>query len=202
MVGNSSGTFEKGETAMRQLSITPSITVTIGRHTRIYFAFVTTAPAELDSPATVTLHASTFSDVVGFAADPVTHDELRGRAPGRLVLVDAMELRRRSPGGHRAPDPCSFPIPVRQRTRRSAYHAMFVDVCGRKLERGLCQNRVTRPPKPHSNSVIYGDAPRHIVVAEVVDGNCVAALRYALVRAARVDFQACSFNHSDISPHL
>ena len=77
---------------MRQLSITPSITVTIGHHTRQYLAFVTTAPAELDSPATVTLHASTFSDVVGFAAEPITHDELRGRAPGRLVLVDAMEL--------------------------------------------------------------------------------------------------------------
>ena len=76
----------------RQLSITPSITVTIGRHTRQYFAFVTSAPAELDSPATVTLHTSTFSDVVGFAAEPITHDELRGRAPGRLVLVDAMEL--------------------------------------------------------------------------------------------------------------
>ena len=77
---------------MHQLSITPSITVTIGHHTRQYFAFVTTAPAELDSPATVTLHASTFSDVVGFAAEPISHDELRGRAPGRLVLVDAMEL--------------------------------------------------------------------------------------------------------------
>ena len=77
---------------MHQLSITPSITVTIGHHTRQYFAFVTTAPAELDSPGTVTLHASTFSDVVGVAAEPITHDELRGRAPGRLVLVDAMEL--------------------------------------------------------------------------------------------------------------
>jgi hypothetical protein len=77
---------------MRQLSITPSITVTIGRHTRVYFAFVTTAPPELDSPATVTLYAATFSDVVGFAADAVTYDEIRGRAPARLVLVDAMEL--------------------------------------------------------------------------------------------------------------
>ena len=77
---------------MRQLSITPSISVTIGRHTRLYFAFVTTAPVDLDSPATVTLHASTFSDVVGFAADPVTHDVERGRLPARLVLVDAMEL--------------------------------------------------------------------------------------------------------------
>ena len=77
---------------MRELSTTPSITVTIGRHTRIYYAFVTTAPAELDSPATVTLHASTFSDVVGFAADPITHDQRRGQGTGRLVLVDAMEL--------------------------------------------------------------------------------------------------------------
>ena len=77
---------------MRDLSITPSITVTIGRHTRLYFAFVTTAPAELDSPATMTLHAGSFADVAGFAADPITHDEVRARTPARLVLVDALEL--------------------------------------------------------------------------------------------------------------
>lgn len=77
---------------MRELSITPNITVTIGRHTRIYYAFVTTAPADLDSPATVTLHASTFADVIGFAADQPTLDTARGRTPARLVLVDAMEL--------------------------------------------------------------------------------------------------------------
>ena len=88
---------------MRHISITPSITVTIGHHTRLYFAFVTTAPAELDAPATMTLHASTFSDVAGFAADPITHDELLGRTPARLVLVDAMELawqRARIRGSH------------------------------------------------------------------------------------------------------
>ena len=73
-------------------SLTPSITVTIGRHTRLYFAVVTTAPAELDAPATMTLHAATFSDVAGFAANPITHDEVRGRTPARLILVDAMEL--------------------------------------------------------------------------------------------------------------
>jgi hypothetical protein len=77
---------------MRQLSITPSITVTIGRHTRQYFAFVTTAPPELDSPATVTLHEGPFSDVVGLAADPVTHTELRAHMPARLVLIEALEL--------------------------------------------------------------------------------------------------------------
>ena len=31
-------------TAMEHLSMTPSVSVTIGRHTRQYFAFVTTAP--------------------------------------------------------------------------------------------------------------------------------------------------------------
>ena len=77
---------------MTERSLTPNITVTIGHHTRIYFAFVTTAPAELDSPATVTLHAAPFSDVVGFAAEPLTHDHSRGRTPARLILVDAMEL--------------------------------------------------------------------------------------------------------------
>ena len=77
---------------MRHLSITPSITVTIGRHTRMYYAFVTTAPADLDSPATVTLHVSTLADVVGFAADPIPHDPVRARTPARLILIDAMEL--------------------------------------------------------------------------------------------------------------
>ncbi len=77
---------------MRQLSITPNITVTIGRHTRQYFAFVTTAPAALDSPPTVTLHAGPIADVAGLAADPVTHDALRASTPARLVLIEALEL--------------------------------------------------------------------------------------------------------------
>ena len=77
---------------MTERSLTPSITVTIGHHTRIYFAFVTTAPIGLDSPATVTLHAGTFADVAGFAAEPIELDSASGQGPARLVLVDAMEL--------------------------------------------------------------------------------------------------------------
>jgi hypothetical protein len=77
---------------MSHMLITSSITVTIGQHTRLYFAFVTTAPVTLDSPSTMTLHASTFSDIAGFAAEPIPFDERLGRAPTRLVLVDAMEL--------------------------------------------------------------------------------------------------------------
>ena len=77
---------------MFERSLTPNITVTIGHHTRIYFAFVTTAPTDLDSPATVTLHAATFADVVNFAAEAITFDSGLASTPARLVLVDAMEL--------------------------------------------------------------------------------------------------------------
>jgi len=77
---------------MRQLSVTPSITVTIGRHTRLYYAYVTTGSAQLDSPSTITLHAAAFCEVAGlFAADPITCDESRARTPARLILVDATE---------------------------------------------------------------------------------------------------------------
>ena len=77
---------------MNERSLTPSITVTIGHDSRIYFAFVTTAPADLDSPATLTLHAASLADVAGFAAEPLTLDTTRSKTPARLILVDAMEL--------------------------------------------------------------------------------------------------------------
>jgi hypothetical protein len=101
----SGGESRRREHAMFERSLTPNITVTIGHHTRIYFAFVTTAPTELDSPATVTLHAATFADVVTLAAEPVTFDRARGRTPARLVLVDAMELawQRAKYRGHQHP---------------------------------------------------------------------------------------------------
>ena len=78
---------------MRQLSITPSITVTIGRHTRQYFAFVTTAPAELDSPAdghpargaVLGRHRPRGGSSHGSTSSA-------RRTPGRLVLVEALEL--------------------------------------------------------------------------------------------------------------
>jgi hypothetical protein len=86
-------------------SITPSITVTIGHHTRVYFAFVTTAPIALDSPATVTLHTAPLGDVAFFAAGPMVFDTTRDPVPARLVLVDAMELawQRAKYRGHQHP---------------------------------------------------------------------------------------------------
>ena len=91
------GDLEEGSTPMIERSLTPNITVTIGHHTRIYFAFVTTAPTDLDSPATVTLHAATFSDVVSLAADPITLNHSRARIPARAARADpACSSKRRS----------------------------------------------------------------------------------------------------------
>lgn len=77
---------------MSTTSITPSIGVTIGRETRLYHAYITTAPAALDAPSTLTLHAATLADVSGLATDPIEFDTSRARANARLVLVDATEL--------------------------------------------------------------------------------------------------------------
>ena len=72
---------------------TPSIEVTIGRETRLYHAFITTAPARLDAPATLTLYTGSFSDVSAMAANPISCDPIRAKASARLVLVDAIELQ-------------------------------------------------------------------------------------------------------------
>jgi hypothetical protein len=74
-------------------TITPSIEVTIGRETRLYHAFITTAPARFDAPATVTLHTGPLSDVSGIAANPISLTN-RADASTRLVLVDGTELER------------------------------------------------------------------------------------------------------------
>lgn len=77
---------------MQASPLTPSIAVTIGRQTRLYNAFVTTAPAAVDTPSTVTLYAPTRADVSGLAADDIRFDRYRARTGARLVLVDATEL--------------------------------------------------------------------------------------------------------------
>ena len=77
---------------MPEVSPAPSIVVTIGGQIRVYHAFVTTATPALDGPSTMTLHASTLSDVSGFAADPIVHDTARGKTPARLVLIETREL--------------------------------------------------------------------------------------------------------------
>ena len=76
---------------MAELSVTPSIEVTIGCHSRLYYAFVTSAPTRLDAPSTVTLYAATRSDVARFAADDRALGADTAPTCARLVLVDATE---------------------------------------------------------------------------------------------------------------
>src|SRR5438034_34841 len=57
----------KGRATMITTSITPSIGVTIGRHTRLYYAYITTGPASIDAPSTLTLHTATLADVAALA---------------------------------------------------------------------------------------------------------------------------------------
>ena len=76
---------------MNTTSITPSIGVTIGRHSRLYYAYITTAPATLDAPSTMTLHTAPLADVSGLACDEIVLDTRRATTQARLVLVDATE---------------------------------------------------------------------------------------------------------------
>jgi hypothetical protein len=69
-----------------------SIVVTIGGRSRLYRAFVTSAPVGLDSPSTVTLYEAALSEVAVFAANEVVLDAGRAASSARLVLVDAAEL--------------------------------------------------------------------------------------------------------------
>jgi len=77
---------------MLNSSATPSITVAIGRQARVFHAFVTTAPAALDAPSTVTLYAAGLADVSGLAAEPLRFEAIRAPIPARLVLIDAVEF--------------------------------------------------------------------------------------------------------------
>src|SRR2546425_11917266 len=76
---------------MPAISPTPTIAVTIGRETRLYHAFVTTAPATLDGPSTMTLYEGTFADVSDLAAHQLSFDAARAKTPARLVLIEASE---------------------------------------------------------------------------------------------------------------
>ena len=66
---------------MRTTAITPHITVAIGQQVRLYHAYITTAPATLDAPSTMTLYESTVTDLAGFAIDPDGLDTFRPRTP-------------------------------------------------------------------------------------------------------------------------
>ena len=76
---------------MNTTSITPWIGVTIGRDTRLFYGYITTAPAALDAPATITLSIAPLTDQSELALDECVFDACRAKTPARLILVDATE---------------------------------------------------------------------------------------------------------------
>jgi hypothetical protein len=76
---------------MNTTSITRSIGVTIGRLTCLYYAYISTAPAALDAPSTMTLYTAPLADVSGLACDEIVFDTCQARTKARLILVDATE---------------------------------------------------------------------------------------------------------------
>ena len=86
------GILERKETQpMLDRSRTPSISVTIGHRECLYDAFITTAPAKLDLPATITLLADTLLELSCYAEDPFSLDTTRSQYASRLLLVDGLE---------------------------------------------------------------------------------------------------------------
>ena len=77
---------------MRTSALTPHISVAIGGQVRLYHTYITTAPAQLDAPSTVTLYESTATDLGGFAIDPDAIHRVRSHASARFVLIDTVEL--------------------------------------------------------------------------------------------------------------
>jgi len=71
---------------------TPTIEIAIGRELRLYHAYVTTAPAKLDAPATLTVDAGPLWEISGMAEAPIAFDAARANTRTRLVLVDGNQF--------------------------------------------------------------------------------------------------------------
>ena len=76
---------------MNATSITPIIGVTIGRQTRLYYAYITTGPAAVDAPSTMTLCTAPLMELAGLALDEFVFDTCRATTTARLILVDGTE---------------------------------------------------------------------------------------------------------------
>ena len=64
---------------------------TIGRHIRLYHAYITTAPAALDAPSTLALRTAPVADLLGLALDEIALNMYRAMTEARLILVDTTE---------------------------------------------------------------------------------------------------------------
>jgi len=71
-----------------------------------------------------------------------------------------------------------------------------------KRDRILCQNCVTSPRKPWVNTMIYGDTPTRIDVAEIVGSELCWWDFVCVSTRGGNQFPSVLLEHSEISPHL
>jgi len=74
-------------------STTPNIDVVIGGELRVYQAYITDADPSLDGPSTITLDASTLTELSWLAADPIVYHVSWGKTPARLVLIESTQRK-------------------------------------------------------------------------------------------------------------
>ena len=67
----------------------------------------------------------------------------------------------------------------------------------------FCVRTVSHAPRNYGQTPSFTGTRRRIsMLREVVDGECVGEIWCASACVNGLAFQACSFNHSDISPYL
>lgn len=104
---------------IRNLRHTPhiGIVVAIGDELRTFRTFITSAPARLDAPSTMTLYESTPNDLARFAMSPDDVTPTRSGRLARLVLIDVTEEEwqhaRYGEEGHRLVSPDHVMVSVR-----------------------------------------------------------------------------------------
>ena len=77
----------------------------------------------------------------------------------------------------------------------------YVPVIAEATDHQNCVRTVSHTPRnPGVTPLFTGTQRGTPMLREGVDGNCVDAIWCASARASGTNFQACSFNHSDISP--
>lgn len=77
---------------MKPNARTPSILVTLGRCSRLFNLYLTTAPTALDAPSTITLHTAPLVNIAVLADVSLLLHAADAQVASRLVLVDSLEL--------------------------------------------------------------------------------------------------------------
>ena len=94
-------------------------------------------------------------------------------------------------------------VQVADRLTLLAHQSEFADAAGVITDRRRCVKTVSHTLRTPGQALWVTVTRRCTsMLREVVDRSCVGAIWRASARAAGIYFQACSFNHSDISPSL